>query len=207
MNSSSGSSGGDWRDKCRQLLEIIWNSNDSVPFREPVDTIDHPGKNEWLLEDTMQPIPFEMETNSVQIFLPISDYLQVIDNPMDLRTVKEELLGCNYQSKAEFLKDMRTIFVNSRTYNTNTHSRVSLNLLHLRSCALSVSLSLSISFIFFVLINVVTRHLSIVILLLTHFHSQYSKHSLYSFFFPSCFVCHKFINPNEKKSFMNRKIL
>lgn len=44
LNSSGGSSGGDWRDKCRQLLDIIWESNDSIPFREPVDTIEHPGK-------------------------------------------------------------------------------------------------------------------------------------------------------------------
>lgn len=45
LNSSSGSSGGDWRDKCRQLLDIIWESRDSIPFREPVDTIEHPGKH------------------------------------------------------------------------------------------------------------------------------------------------------------------
>lgn len=40
---SSGSSGSDWRSKCRQLLDIIWNHVDSEPFREPVDTIEHPG--------------------------------------------------------------------------------------------------------------------------------------------------------------------
>lgn len=41
---SVNSSGGDWRDKCRQILEIIGNHNDSMPFREPVDTLEHPGK-------------------------------------------------------------------------------------------------------------------------------------------------------------------
>ncbi|XP_031621174.1 bromodomain and WD repeat-containing protein 3 isoform X2 [Contarinia nasturtii] len=94
LNSSGSSGSGDWRDKCRQVLEIIWNHDDSVPFREPVDTIDHP------------------------------DYLQIIDSPMDLRTVKEELLIGSYQSKSEFLKDVRMIFSNSRLYNTNTRSRI-----------------------------------------------------------------------------------
>ncbi len=34
----------DWRVKCRDLLDVIWQSGDSEPFREPVDLIDHPGK-------------------------------------------------------------------------------------------------------------------------------------------------------------------
>lgn len=33
----------DWRVKCRDLLDVIWQSNDSEPFREPVDLIEHPG--------------------------------------------------------------------------------------------------------------------------------------------------------------------
>jgi bromodomain and WD repeat domain-containing protein 1/3 len=53
------------------------------------------------------------------------DYYQVIDTPMDLRTVKEDLLGGNYQSPLEFCKDMRLIFTNSKNYNTNKRSRVS----------------------------------------------------------------------------------
>lgn len=43
QHSTGSSSGGDWREKCRQLLDIIWNHEDSQPFREPVDTIDIPG--------------------------------------------------------------------------------------------------------------------------------------------------------------------
>lgn len=54
-----------------------------------------------------------------------ADYLTSIDTPMDLRTVKEELLGGNYNSATEFIKDMRLIFTNSRNYNTNKRSRVS----------------------------------------------------------------------------------
>lgn len=46
LNSTGSSGSGDWRDKCRQVLEIIWNHVDSTPFREPVDTIEHPGKCE-----------------------------------------------------------------------------------------------------------------------------------------------------------------
>lgn len=63
-------------------------------FREPVDSIDHP------------------------------QYHQVIDTPMDLGTVKEDLLGGNYESPVEFSKDMKLIFTNSKNYNTNTRSKV-----------------------------------------------------------------------------------
>lgn len=48
LNSSGSSGSGDWRDKCRQVLEIIWNHDDSAPFREPVDTIEHPGTYAFL---------------------------------------------------------------------------------------------------------------------------------------------------------------
>lgn len=43
---------------------------------------------------------------------------------MDLRTVKEDLLGGNYESPIVFAKDMRLIFQNSKNYNTNKRSRV-----------------------------------------------------------------------------------
>jgi len=35
---------GDWRVRCREILQLIWNHHDSEPFREPVDIVDHPGK-------------------------------------------------------------------------------------------------------------------------------------------------------------------
>lgn len=63
-------------------------------YREPVDRLEHP------------------------------DYHQIIDTPMDLRTIKEDLLGGNYETPLEFAKDMRLIFTNSRNYNTNKRSRV-----------------------------------------------------------------------------------
>lgn len=66
-----------------------------IPFcREPVDRFEHP------------------------------EYHSIIDTPMDLRTVKEDLLGGNYETPAEFAKDMRLIFSNSRNFNTNKCSKV-----------------------------------------------------------------------------------
>ncbi|XP_011162535.1 PH-interacting protein isoform X2 [Solenopsis invicta] len=84
----------DWKLACRQLLETLWQCEDSIPFREPVDRLEHP------------------------------EYHQIIDTPMDLRTVKEDLLGGNYEVPAEFAKDMKLIFTNSRNYNTNKRSKI-----------------------------------------------------------------------------------
>lgn len=89
----------DWRVSCRELLDLLVQCDDSAPFREPVDTLEHP------------------------------DYLQIVDTPMDLRTVKEDLLGGNYEGPLDFAKDVRLIFQNSRNYNTNKRSRVSKNFL------------------------------------------------------------------------------
>lgn len=52
------------------------------------------------------------------------DYDKIIDTPMDLGTVREELIGENYSSPIEFCKDIRMIFSNSRSYNTNKRSKV-----------------------------------------------------------------------------------
>lgn len=49
---------------------------------------------------------------------------------MDLQTVKEELLSGNYETPMDFAKDMRLIFLNSRSYNTNQRSRVSRRMPH-----------------------------------------------------------------------------
>nr|CAD7567211.1 unnamed protein product [Timema californicum] len=84
----------DWRRECRDLIDMLWMCEDSTPFREPVEMMAHP------------------------------DYYQVIDTPMDLRTVKEDLIGGNYNTPLEFCKDVRLIFTNSKNYNTNKRSRV-----------------------------------------------------------------------------------
>ncbi|XP_055904407.1 bromodomain and WD repeat-containing protein 3 [Eupeodes corollae] len=83
-----------WQVNCRKLLDMMWVRPDSTPFREPVDTMQFP------------------------------DYLQIIDTPMDLRTVKEDLLGGNYEDPLDFAKDVRLIFQNSKNYNTNKRSRI-----------------------------------------------------------------------------------
>lgn len=43
---------------------------------------------------------------------------------MDFGTVNEKLTNGVYESPEDFAKDMRLIFQNSRTYNTNKRSRV-----------------------------------------------------------------------------------
>jgi len=83
-----------WQEQCLDLLDKIWHCKDAVPFRQPVDIVDHP------------------------------DYYHVIDTPMDLQTCKEELRGGNYQSPLEFHKDMSMIFSNSKQYNTDKKSSV-----------------------------------------------------------------------------------
>lgn len=50
----------------------------------------------------------------------------MIETPMDLQTIKEDLIGGNYDSPHAFVKDVRLIFQNSRAYNTNKRSPVSL---------------------------------------------------------------------------------
>lgn len=55
----------------------------------------------------------------------LQDYFDVIENPMDLSTVKENLLSDKYSNPNSLFRDFRLIFSNSRTFNTNKRSRVS----------------------------------------------------------------------------------
>nr|XP_022911448.1 bromodomain and WD repeat-containing protein 3 isoform X1 [Onthophagus taurus] len=84
----------DWKIEAKRLLDVLWHCEDSDPFRSPVDSLRHP------------------------------EYYQIIDSPMDLGTVKEELLAGNYEAPIDFCKDMRLIFQNSKNYNTNKRSRI-----------------------------------------------------------------------------------
>ncbi|ODM99229.1 PH-interacting protein [Orchesella cincta] len=83
-----------WKDRCRDLLEKIWQCKDAAPFRVPVNPEEYP------------------------------DYYQAVDTPMDLQSVKEDLLGGNYSSASDFHKDMNLIFHNSRQYNTDKRSQI-----------------------------------------------------------------------------------
>lgn len=83
-----------WKQQCKDLLETLNQSEDSSPFREPVNILEFP------------------------------DYLQIIDHPMDLQTVREQLQVSNYATPMDFAKDVRLIFENSKNFNTNKKSRV-----------------------------------------------------------------------------------
>ncbi|XP_063869262.1 PH-interacting protein-like isoform X2 [Scylla paramamosain] len=83
-----------WQQMCKDLLRSIFEREDSMPFRYPVDLERYP------------------------------DYSQVIDVPMDLTTVREELSANGYATPHDFAKDMKLIFTNSKNYNTNKRSRI-----------------------------------------------------------------------------------
>ncbi|XP_013385977.1 bromodomain and WD repeat-containing protein 3 [Lingula anatina] len=83
-----------WKEQCAQLLDVIYDCDDSEPFRHPVDPLDY------------------------------ADYANIIDTPMDLTTVKEQMQCGNYDSPQEFAKDVRLVFNNSKQYNTNKKSRI-----------------------------------------------------------------------------------
>uniref|UniRef100_A0A8C6JI16 Uncharacterized protein n=1 Tax=Melopsittacus undulatus TaxID=13146 RepID=A0A8C6JI16_MELUD len=84
-----------WKEQCKQLLNLIYEREDSEPFRQPVDLFSYP------------------------------DYRDIVDTPMDFSTVKETLEAGNYDSPLEFYKDIRLIFCNSKAYTPNKKSRVS----------------------------------------------------------------------------------
>ncbi|XP_027695230.1 bromodomain and WD repeat-containing protein 3 isoform X4 [Vombatus ursinus] len=83
----------EWVKQCKELLSLIYEREDSEPFRQPVDQLSYP------------------------------DYQDIIDTPMDFSTVKETLEAGNYASPLEFYKDVRLIFTNSKAYTPNKKSR------------------------------------------------------------------------------------
>lgn len=52
------------------------------------------------------------------------DYSHIVEVPMDLSSVREELATDSYQSPQQFAADVRLIFANSKSYNTNKKSKV-----------------------------------------------------------------------------------
>uniref|UniRef100_A0A663MRD5 Bromodomain and WD repeat domain containing 3 n=1 Tax=Athene cunicularia TaxID=194338 RepID=A0A663MRD5_ATHCN len=81
-----------WKEQCKQLLNLIYEREDSEPFRQPVDLFSYP------------------------------DYRDIVDTPMDFSTVKETLEAGNYTSPLEFYKDIRLIFCNSKAYTPNKNT-------------------------------------------------------------------------------------
>uniref|UniRef100_A0A7N5ZZI7 PH-interacting protein n=1 Tax=Anabas testudineus TaxID=64144 RepID=A0A7N5ZZI7_ANATE len=83
-----------WRGRCKELLDLIFQCEDSEPFREPVDLQEYP------------------------------DYLQIVESPMDFGTVLNTLTEGKYQSPIQLCKDVRLIFSNSKAYTPSKKSRI-----------------------------------------------------------------------------------
>nr|XP_061806250.1 PH-interacting protein [Nerophis lumbriciformis] len=83
-----------WRGRCKELLDLIFQCEDSEPFREPVDLQEYP------------------------------DYLQIVDSPMDFGTVLNTLTADKYQTPIQLSKDVRLIFSNSKAYTPSKKSRI-----------------------------------------------------------------------------------
>ena len=82
----------DRKEECKKLLGTLNRSDDSIPFRQPVKLLNVP------------------------------DYLQVIDQPMDLQTVGEKLQADNYATLSEFAEDVRLIITNSKKFRPSKTS-------------------------------------------------------------------------------------
>ncbi|XP_078512965.1 bromodomain and WD repeat-containing protein 1 isoform X2 [Lissotriton helveticus] len=83
-----------WKIQCKELINFIFQCEDSEPFRHPVDLVEYP------------------------------DYRDIIDTPMDFGTVRETLEAGNYDSPVALCKDMRLIFSNAKAYTPNKRSKI-----------------------------------------------------------------------------------
>ncbi|KAM4682406.1 bromodomain and WD repeat-containing protein 1 isoform 3-T4 [Amazona ochrocephala] len=83
-----------WKKQCMDLVNLIFQCEDSEPFRQPVDLDQYP------------------------------DYRHIIDTPMDFGTVKETLEAGNYDTPMELCKDIRLIFSNAKSYTPNKKSKI-----------------------------------------------------------------------------------
>uniref|UniRef100_A0A673CHW5 Bromodomain and WD repeat domain containing 1 n=1 Tax=Sphaeramia orbicularis TaxID=375764 RepID=A0A673CHW5_9TELE len=83
-----------WKEQCKNLLNYIFECEDSEPFRQPVDPQNYP------------------------------DYHGIIDTPMDFGTVKRTLEEDHYENPTELCKDTRLIFANAKAYTPNKRSKI-----------------------------------------------------------------------------------
>ncbi|NXQ30174.1 BRWD1 protein, partial [Alaudala cheleensis] len=93
-NLKSGYDENSWKKQCMELVNLIFQCEDSEPFRQPVDLDQYP------------------------------DYRHIIDTPMDFGTVKETLEAGNYDTPMELCKDIRLIFSNAKSYTPNKKSKI-----------------------------------------------------------------------------------
>lgn len=121
-----------WRGRCKELLDLIFQCEDSEPFREPVDLQEYPVTKEkphchlyqvtdmkWIVLVVF----FFFFYSSFPTFL-FQDYLQIVESPMDFGTVLSRLTDGKYPSPFELCKDVRLIFSNSKAYTPSKKSRV-----------------------------------------------------------------------------------
>uniref|UniRef100_A0A8C2T8Y8 Bromodomain and WD repeat-containing protein 1 n=1 Tax=Coturnix japonica TaxID=93934 RepID=A0A8C2T8Y8_COTJA len=94
-----------WKKQCMELVNLIFQCEDSEPFRQPVD---------------LDQYPVSCSINLVTCF----DYRHIIDTPMDFGTVKETLEAGNYDTPMELCKDIRLIFSNAKSYTPNKKSKI-----------------------------------------------------------------------------------
>uniref|UniRef100_A0A8C3U320 PH-interacting protein n=1 Tax=Catharus ustulatus TaxID=91951 RepID=A0A8C3U320_CATUS len=99
-----------WKKQCQELLNLIFQCEDSEPFRQPVDLLEYPVITSTLCFSQLQVV--------------LCDYRDIIDTPMDFATVRETLEAGNYESPMELCKDVRLIFSNSKAYTPSKRSRI-----------------------------------------------------------------------------------
>ncbi|XP_059154571.1 bromodomain and WD repeat-containing protein 3-like [Physella acuta] len=83
-----------WLEQSESLLAMLFDCEDSEPFRIPVNPADYP------------------------------DYEDIVTNPMDLTTVHTKLATGHYGNPVDMCRDIRLIFQNSKLYNINKRSRI-----------------------------------------------------------------------------------
>uniref|UniRef100_A0A8B9DL86 Bromodomain and WD repeat domain containing 1 n=1 Tax=Anser cygnoides TaxID=8845 RepID=A0A8B9DL86_ANSCY len=93
-----------WKKQCMELVNLIFQCEDSEPFRQPVDLDQYPVSSQ----------------NNCRA----ADYRHIIDTPMDFGTVKETLEAGNYDTPMELCKDIRLIFSNAKSYTPNKKSKI-----------------------------------------------------------------------------------
>ena len=73
----------------KKVISELWENEESVPFREPVD--------------------FKS--------LGLIDYLMVVKTPMDLSTIKKKLKANKYRKNQDFIDDIQLVWENCKRYN------------------------------------------------------------------------------------------
>uniref|UniRef100_A0AAZ3Q0R4 Bromo domain-containing protein n=1 Tax=Oncorhynchus tshawytscha TaxID=74940 RepID=A0AAZ3Q0R4_ONCTS len=95
-----------WRGRSKELIDLLFQCEDSEPFRQPVDLEQYPGGDQ------------EPDGHSER------DYLDIVDTPMDFGTVRGMLRSGEYTSPLELYQDVRLIFSNSKAYTPSKKSRI-----------------------------------------------------------------------------------